>query len=280
MRHASLTSLSLIGAVASVAVAGSASAGTVNFATAAPAGSTYSTLGTSAGNSSAWNSTGWDATPGATIGAWQLTAAPAANSLAVFSIDPASSSAMPSTTLGNAYASGTARYAANSNVPAAGENISPVFVFSVSINSLYDTEITIGGIGGTYNLDPSNPSDWGTPLRNRQAFGFQLGANAGGTIVQVRGSRSGLAAGFAVLGGSTTWDQLMAATTAGGATYGSLALGAMSVVAVYAPGTYDPATAQFGSTSVLVQEFSIVPAPGALALLGVAGIIGGRRRRA
>ena len=277
MRHASLTSLSLIGAVASVAVAGSASAGTVNFATAAPAGSTYSTLGTSAGNSSAWNSTGWD---GSTA-AWQLTAAPAANSYAVFSIDPASSSAMPSTTLGNAYASGTARYAANSNVPAAGENISPVFVFSVSINSLYDTEITIGGIGGTYNLDPSNPSDWGTPLRNRQAFGFQLGANAGGTIVQVRGSRSGLAAGFAVEGGTTTWDQLMAATTAGGATYGSLALGAMSVVGVYAPGSSDPATSGLAySTSVLVQEFSIVPAPGALALLGVAGLAGGRRRRA
>ena len=276
MRHASLTSLSLIGAVASVAVAGSASAGTVNFATA-PAGSTYSTLGTGAGNSSAWNSTGWD---GVTA-AWQLTAAPAYNSYAVFSIDPASSSAMPSTTLGNAYASGTARYAANSNVPAAGENISPVFVFSVSINSVYDTEITIGGIGGTYNLDPSNPSDWGTPLRNRQAFGFQLGANAGGTIVQVRGSRSGLAAGFAVEGGTTTWDQLMAATTAGGATYGSLALGAMSVVGVYAPGSYDPATSGLGySTSVLVQEFSIVPAPGALALLGVAGLAGGRRRRA
>ena len=68
-------------------------------------------------------------------------------------------------------------------------------------------------------------------------------------------------------------------TTAGGATYGSLALGAMSVVGVYAPGSYDPATAG-NSTSVLVQQFSIVPAPGALALLGVAGIIGGRRRRA
>ena len=274
MRHASLTSLSLIGAVASVAVAGSASAGTVNFATA-PAGSTYSTLGTSAGNSSAWNSTGWD---GSTA-AWQLTAAPAANSYAVFSIDPASSSAMPSTTLGNAYASGIARYSATSNVPSAGQNISPVFVFRVSIDSLNDTEITIGGIGGTYNLDPSDPSDWGTPLRNRQAFGFQLGANAGGTIVQVRGSRSGLAAGFAVLGGSTTWDQLMAATTAGGATYGSLALASMSVVAVYAPGSEYLGTAG-NSTSVLVQQFSIVPAPGALALLGVAGLAGGRRRRA
>ena len=275
MRHASLTSLSLIGAVASVAVAGSASAGTVNFATAAPAGSTYSTLGTSAGNSSAWNSTGWD---GSTA-AWQLTAAPAANSYAVFSIDPASSSAMPSTTLGNAYASGIARYSATSNVPSAGQNISPVFVFRVSIDSLNDTEITIGGIGGTYNLDPSDPSDWGTPLRNRQAFGFQLGANAGGTIVQVRGSRSGLAAGFAVLGGTTTWDQLMAATTAGGATYGSLALASMSVVAVYAPGSEYLGTAG-NSTSVLVQQFSIVPAPGALALLGVAGLAGGRRRRA
>ena len=258
---------------AAAAVAGSVNAGTVNFATA-PAGSTYSTLGTGAGNSSAWNATGWDAS----TAAWQLTAAPAADSFAVFSISPASTSAMPSTTLGNAYASGTARYSATSNLPAAGENISPVFVFSVSINGVNDTEITIGGVGGTYNLDPSNPSDWGTPLRNRQAFGFQLGANAGGTIVQVRGNRSGLAAGFAVLGGSTTWDQLMAATTAGGATYGSLALGAMSVVGVYAPGTQDPATL-YNSTSVLVKEFSIVPAPGALALLGVTGIIGGRRRR-
>ncbi|MSR05120.1 MAG: hypothetical protein EXS04_05955 [Phycisphaerales bacterium] len=276
MRHASLTSLSLIGAVAAVAVAGSASAGTVNFATAAPGGSTYSTAGTVAGNSSAWNSTGWNGS----TGAWQLTAAPAANSYAVFSINPASSSAMPSTTLGNAYASGVARYSATSNVPSAGQNISPVFVFSVSINNLYDTDITIGGIGGTYNnLDPSNPDGGYPALRNREAFGFQLGANAGGAIVQVQGNRSGLAAGFAVVGGTTTWDQLMAATTAGGATYGSLALGAMSVVAVYAPGTYDPAT-EFNSTSVLVQEFSVVPAPGALALLGVAGIIGGRRRRA
>ena len=277
MRHASLTSLSLIGAVAAVAVAGSASAGTVNFATAAPGGSTYSTAGTVAGNSSAWNSTGWNGS----TGAWQLTAAPAANSYAVFSIDPASSSAMPSTTLGNAYASGVARYSATSNVPSAGQNISPVFVFSVSIISLYDTEITIGGIGGTYNLDPSNPDGGYPSLRNRQAFGFQLGANAGGTIVQVTGSRSGLAAGFAVVGGTTTWDQLMAATTAGGATYGSLSLSAMSVVCAYAPGFHDPATAGAGnSTSVLVQEFSVVPAPGALALLGVAGIIGGRRRRA
>jgi hypothetical protein len=259
---------------AAAAVAGLANAGTVNFATDPTAGS-YSTFGTGAGNSSAWNSTGWD---GSTA-AWQLTAAPAVNNFAAFSISPASTSAMPSTTLGNAYASGTARYSATSNVPAGGENISPVFVFSVSIDGVNDTEITIGGVGGTYNLDPSNPSDWGTPLRNRQAFGFQLGANAGGTIVQVRGNRSGLAAGFAVVGGNTTWDQLMAATTAGGATYGSLALDAMSVVAAYAPGSQYPATAG-NSTSVLVQQFSIVPAPGALALLGVAGIIGGRRRRA
>jgi hypothetical protein len=258
---------------AAAAVAGLANAGTVNFATDPTAGS-YSTFGTGAGNSSAWNSTGWD---GSTA-AWQLTAAPAVNNFAAFSISPASTSAMPSTTLGNAYASGTARYSATSNVPAAGENISPVFVFTVSTDGISDTTITIGGVGGVYALT-GDPSDWGTPLRNRQAFGFQLGANAGGTIVQVQGNRSGLAAGFAVVGGNTTWDQLMAATTAGGATYGSLALDAMSVVAAYAPGSQYPATAG-NSTSVLVQQFSIVPAPGALALLGVAGIIGGRRRRA
>jgi len=274
MRHASLTSLSLIGAVAAVAVAGSASAATVNFATA-PAPGTYSTVGTVAGNSSAWNSTGW----GGSTGAWQLTAAPAFDSFATYNIDQAVNSAFPSTSLGNAYASGTARYSATSNVPSAGQNISPVFVFYVSIDGALDSRITIGGVGGTYGLDPSNPSDWGTALRNRQAFGFQLGANAGGAIVQVQGNRSGLAAGFATVGGTTTWDQLMAATTAGGSTWGSLSLSAMSVVCAYAPGNYDPAT-QYNSTSVLVQEFSVVPAPGALALLGVAGIIGGRRRRA
>jgi hypothetical protein len=162
-------------------------------------------------------------------------------------------------------------------VPAGGENISPVFVFTVSTDGISDTRITIGGVGGIYGLGgSSNPY---ADLRARQSFGFMLGANAGSAIVQVQGNRSGLAAGFAVVGGNTTWDQLMAATTAGGATYGSLALDAMSVVAAYAPGTQDPATAG-NSTSVLVQEFSIVPAPGALALLGVAGLAGGRRRRA
>ena len=262
---------SMVGVVA--AVAGSANAGTVSFATA-PAGGTYSTIGTVAGNSSAWNSTGWDAS----TGAWQLTAAPAFDSFATFNVSSPTSIAVPSTSLGNAYASGTARYAANSNVPSAGQNISPVFAFYVSIGDAYDSTITIGGIGGTYGLDPSNPSDWGTPLRNRQAFGFQLGANAGGAIVQVKGNRSGLAEGFAVVGGTTTWDQLMAATTAGGSTWGSLSLGAMSVICAYAPGSYDPATAG-NSTSVLIQKFTVVPAPGAAALIGLAGIVAGRRRR-
>ena len=265
---------SMVGVAAAAAVAGLANAGTVSFATA-PAGGTYTTNVTVAGGSSAWNATGWDAS----TGAWQLTAVPAYNSFATYNISAADTTAVPSTTLGNAYASGTARYAASSNVPSAGQNISPVFAFYVSIDGIYDSTITIGGIGGTYGLDPSNPSDWGTALRNRQAFGFQLGANAGGAIVQVQGNRSGLAAGFAVLGGTTTWDQLMAATTAGGSTWGSLSLGAMSVACAYAPGSYDPATAG-NSTSVLVQEFSIVPAPGALAVLGVAGLAGGRRRRA
>ena len=181
-------------------------------------------------------------------------------------------------TLGNAYASGSARYAASSSIPSAGENISPVFAFSVSLNG-GAAQVTIGGVGGTYALDPSNPSDWGTPLRNRQAFGFHLGANAGGAIVQVLGNRSGLAAGFATLGGSTTWDQLMAATTAEGATWGSLTMSAVSVACSGAPGSYDQSTAANG-TSVLVQEFSVVPAPGAIALLGLAGLAGGRRRRA
>ena len=225
---------------------------TTSFATA-PAVSTYTTDVTVAGGSSAWNATGWDAS----TGAWQLTAAPAANSFATFNVSS------PSTSLGNAYARGTARYTASSNVPSAGQNISPVFVFYVSINGAYDSTITIGGIGGTYNLDPTNPSDWGTPLRNRQAFGFHLGASAGGAIVQVQGNRSGLPAGFAVLGGSTTWDQLMAATTASGATWSSLPLGAISIACAYAPGYHDPATAA-NSTSVLVKEFTVVPTPGAV----------------
>ena len=75
MRHASLTSLSLIGTVAAVAVAGSASAGTVNFATA-PAVDTYATSGTSA-----WVASGWSAS----AGAWGLSA-PASGGLSTFDI--------------------------------------------------------------------------------------------------------------------------------------------------------------------------------------------------
>jgi hypothetical protein len=259
---------SMVGIAASVA--GSANAGTVSFATA-PAVGTYTTDVTVAGGSSAWNSTGWDAS----TGAWQLTAAPAYNSFATFNVSSQTSIAVPSTSLGNAYASGTARYAPNSNVPSAGENISPVFAFYVSINGAYDSTITIGGVGGIYALGSSNAYD---AVRARQSFGFMLGANAGGAIVQVQGNRSGLAAGFAVLGGTTTWDQLMAANTAGGATWGSLSLAAMSIACAYAPGSYDSATAG-NSTSVLIQEFTVVPAPGAAALLGLAGLVATRRRR-
>jgi MYXO-CTERM domain-containing protein len=43
------------------------------------------------------------------------------------------------------------------------------------------------------------------------------------------------------------------------------------------PGTFDPATAS-NSTQVLLQSFT-VPAPGAVALLGAAGLVGSRRRR-
>jgi len=254
MRHASLTSLSLIGAVAAVAVAGSASATTVNFATAPTVG-TYATSGTSAWVASA--------------GAWGLSA-PVSGGISTFDI-----AAPAGLTLGNAYASGSAQYATTSSVPAPFESISPVFAFSVSLNG-GAAQVTIGGVGGIYALGSSNAYD---AVRAREAFGFQLGANAGSAIVQVLGNRSGLAAGFATLGGTTTWDQLMAATTAGGQTWGSLTMSAVSVACSGAPGSYDPLTAG-NDTSVLVQQFSVVPAPGALALLGVVGLAGGRRRRA
>jgi MYXO-CTERM domain-containing protein len=254
---------------AAAAVAGSANATVVNFASAPTVG-TYSTDAVGVGSSSAWNATGWDATPGATVGAWQLTA----NGYGYANYNIAAPSSL---SLGNAYASGTARYAATSRVPGSGQAISPVFLFSVSIDSANDAQITIGGVGGIYGLGGS--SDPYTDLRARSSFGFMLGANAGSAIVQVVGNRSGLGAGFAALGGSTTWDQLMAATTGSGATWGSQLLTGVSVTAAFAENTYDPSTSGNG-VIVNVSGFSVVPAPGALALLGVAGIVGARRRRA
>jgi hypothetical protein len=250
---------SMVGVAAAAAVAGSANATVVNFATA-PAGGTYATT-VAPGSSSTYN---------AANSSWRLTTTQ--YGFATYNI-----AAPSSLSLGNAYASGTAQYAANSSVPDSFQAISPVFVFSVSIASANDTQITIGGVGGIYGLGgSSNPY---ADLRARQTFGFMLGANAGSAIVQVEGNRSGLAVGFAVLGGNTTWDQLMAATTGSGATWGSQVLTGVSVAAAGALNTYDSAT-QANGVSVDVYGFSVVPAPGALALLGVAGLAGGLRRRA
>ena len=251
---------SMVGVAAAAAVAGLANATVVNFATA-PAFGTYSTDAVGSGSSSAYNSPN---------GSWLLTA----NGYGYASYNIAAPSSL---SLGNAYASGTAQYAANSSVPDSFQAISPVFVFTVSIATANDAKITIGGVGGIYGLGgSSNPY---ADLRARQAFGFMLGANAGSAIVQVQGNRSGLAGGFAALGGSTTWDQLMAATTGSGATWGSQLLTGVAVTAAFAENTYDQSTSSNG-VSVDVYGFSVVPAPGALALLGVAGIVGVRRRRA
>ena len=250
---------SMVGVAAAATVAGLANATVVNFATA-PLFGTYSTDAVGSGSSSAYNSPN---------GSWLLTA----NGYGYASYNIAAPSSL---SLGNAYASGTAQYAANSSVPGSGQAISPVFVFTVSIASANDAKITIGGLGGIYALGSSNAYD---AVRARQTFGFMLGANAGSAIVQVQGNRSGLAGGFAALGGSTTWDQLMAATTGSGATWGSQLLTGVAVTAAFAENTYDPNTSSNG-VSVDVYGFSVVPAPGALALLGVAGIVGARRRRA
>ena len=44
--------------------------------------------------------------------------------------------------------------------------------------------------------------------------------------------------------------------------------------------TYDPSTYNFYTGMTPNVSFSAVPAPGALALLGAAGLVGGRRRKA
>ena len=249
---------SMVGVAAAAAVAGLANATVVNFATA-PAGGTYATT-VAPGSSSAYN---------AANSSWRLTTTQ--YGFATYNI-----AAPSSLSLGNAYASGTAQYAATSRVPGSGQAISPVFVFSVSIASTNDTQITIGGVGGIYGLGgSSNPY---ADLRARQSFGFMLGANAGSAIVQVVGNRSGLGSGFAALGGTTTWDQLMAATTGSGATWGSQLLTAVSVTAAFAENTYDPSTSG-NAVSVDVYGFSVVPAPGAAALIGLAGLVASRRRR-
>jgi|GEM_PF-1088906 len=268
--------LGMCSAVAAVAVAGAASANvTVNFATA-PNPATYSTSLFGPGTSSSWLANGWSAGQGA----WQLSAPAVAGPAATFNM--AAASFVPAgTTLSNTYATGTFRYSDTSNIPAIGQALSPVFVFSVSRASANDTQISVGNIvaGGAspfWALE-RNPYDWGNALRSRESVGFRLGWAAPGIIVNVGGNRTGLASGaFDGTNSSDTWSQLMATSTGSGGTFGDLQITGVSIYLQGVNGTFDPATIG-NNTQVLIQSFT-VPAPGAIALLGAAGLIARRRK--
>jgi hypothetical protein len=276
------SSLLISGAVAAVAVAGSASASvaTFSFATAPALGTYDSATGTLGGASSAWLANGWAAGQGA----WRLSSPTPGPSQAVFSTQ----SLLPfPTTLANTYATGVARYAPDSNIPALGQAMMPVFAFSVSIASANDAQITVGlyntGAGssgmGIFQLPGSSGASVYADAQGRQAFGFHFGWNTPNIYVQVNGNRAGLSGTAATAGNmNTTWSQLMATSTGLGGTWGNLAVTAVSIFNFGHAGTFDSATVGNPSVS-LIQQFSMIPAPSAVALLGAAGLVGSRRRR-
>jgi hypothetical protein len=88
--------------------------------------------------------------------------------------------------------------------------------------------------------------------------------------------------------GTGTGDTWYQRSVTLGSTYANSANFGFRVLAAYAPGTStylaSRSTSTYGSSSTLrfddvTIEGNLIPAPGALALLGLAGLVGGRRRR-
>ena len=135
----------------------------------------------------------------------------------------------------------------------------PALTGSATLNRPYDSYLTIGGIASATNGTSADPS-WGSPLswnrpdipNNVNAGWFAPGGSIAGRVGQAGNTADSVILGQFVLAAGTTF----------GNGY-SITIGYNSGIA--------GAPVQFANGSFL-------PAPGAIALLGLAGLTGRRRR--
>ena len=137
---------------------------------------------------------------------------------------------------------------------------SPSLTGSATLNRPFDSYLTVGGIANAANGTSADPS-WGNPLSwNRPDIpaGQQCGWFAPGGSIAGRVGQAGNTANSVILGQFVIGRDVNAGTF-------NISIGYNSGV----PGT----PVQFADGT-----FSMVPAPGAIALLGLAGLTGRRRR--
>ena len=136
----------------------------------------------------------------------------------------------------------------------------PALTGSATLNRPYDSYLTIGGIASATNGTSADPS-WGSPLSwNRPDIPNNVNAGwfAPGGSIAGRVGQAGNTVDSVILGSFSV---------ARGTTFGSgysITIGFNSGVA--------------GAPVQFANGFFLVPAPGAIALLGLAGLTGRRRR--
>ncbi len=138
----------------------------------------------------------------------------------------------------------------------------PALTGSATLNRPYDSYLTIGGIASATNGTSADPS-WGSPLSwNRPDIPNNVNAGwfAPGGSIAGRVGQAGNTADSVILGSFSV---------ARGTTFGS----GYSITIGYNSGVAG-APVQFANGTFL----GAVPAPGAIALLGLAGLTGRRRR--
>lgn len=150
-----------------------------------------------------------------------------------------------------------------SAVSASGSNTTGVYLAGILGSTGGPTGTTIGTLVGTADLSTFNNPPDGTPSLYRSS-GTDTGLNfwsfsTSSTVTFTAGSQA-----FA---GSATWavDPALYALLLSGATSGN----------VYFPAD-DPADLP---TAQVIGQYQVVPAPSALALLGLGGLVATRRRR-
>ncbi len=166
-------------------------------------------------------------------------------------------------TMNGTTASASAKITQNS----LNNNTTPFFILDIDCDGdnsfdggVIDSQV-IGFTGTTtgYGVDGS---DWYT---------FDIGDGTAGTV-HVVGGRQGLApTAFSSSNGGGSWAALMGTSTGFG-TWGDLNILSFRIGMGLGGGNDGPVIA-------LVDNVNIVPAPSALALLGVGGLVVGRRRR-